>query len=320
MKNKILLTGSTGFVGSVIIEQFKSSDSQLCPVVRYIKDDSPQNAIEVGDIDGNTDYSGALSKAAAVIHVAARVHIMSDLSVDPLAEFREVNTLGTLNLARQAADAGVARFVFVSSIKVNGESTSNKLPFQSSDKHSPEDPYGISKSEAEFGLQKIAKETEMEVVIIRPPLVYGPGVKANFLNLLKLSATKLPLPFGLIKNKRSMVYVENLVDLIVTCVDHSNAANKIFLASDGDDLSLARLLTLMRKSMGKPAWLLPVPMFIFKLAGMITGKSDIIDRLIGDLQVDISNTKTHLNWIPTYSVEQGIQATVDDFIANKNMK
>lgn len=317
----VFVTGASGFLGGSLIQTLTSDFGR-----RFNCSANYRALVNVHD--GVSVFHGGifdinsvtLKRVGVLIHCAAYAHVMNDSSADPLTDFREVNTIATFNLAQQAVDAGVKRFIFVSTIKVNGETTSYSSPFQSSSNHSPKDPYGISKSEAELGLQKIARDTEMEVVIIRPPLIYGPGVKANFLNLLKLSATSLPLPFGLINNKRSMVYVENLVDLIVTCVDHPNAANKIFLASDGDDLSLARLLTLMRKSMGKPAWLLPVPMFMFKLAGMLTGKSDIVDRLIGDLQVDSSDAKTNLNWMPPYSVEQGIQATVDDFIANKNKR
>ena len=312
----IILTGSTGFIGSAITEQFKRSDCQLYPVVRYIKDDSPKNAVEVGDIDGNTDYRNSLSEVNVVIHVAARAHIMNEEVADPLAEYRRVNVDGTLNLAQQSADAGVKRFIYISSIKVNGESTSGGVPFTEKDIANPLDSYGVSKYEAEEGLKKIAVDTGMEVVIIRPPLVYGAGVKANFLNLLKLSNTGLPLPFGLVNNKRSMVYVENLVDFIVKCIDHPNAANQTFLISDGEDLSLKSLITYIRKAMGKSPLLLPVPVALFKLAGKLTGKSGVVDRLVGDLQVDSSKACELLDWKPPYTVEQGIQATVDSFLEN----
>lgn len=306
----ILLTGATGFVGLVLLN--KIEDSNLVVLGRK----SPENydgIFHQYEIDGDADFSTALDGIDAIVHCAARAHIMNDDALDPLNEFRMVNVEGTLNLAKQAAAAGVKRFINISSIKVCGESTSDYKPFVVDDM-APSDHYGVSKMEAENALRELALETGMEVVIIRPPLVYGPGVKANFLNLLKLSATKLPLPFGSINNKRSMVYLDNLVDLIITCIDHPNAGNKIFLASDGDDLSLSRLLRLIRKSMNKPAWLLPVPASVFKLAGKLMGKSDVVDRLIGDLQVDISDSKKHLNWTPPYTVEQGIKATVDDFM------
>ena len=318
MKNKILLTGSTGFVGSAFTKRFKDSDCQLCPVVRHIKDDSPQNAIEVGDIDGNTDYSGALSDVDVVLHIAARAHIMKDESSDPLAEYRKVNVEGSENLARQAAAAGVKRFVFISSVKVSGESTTVKSPYTELMQPAPEDAYGQSKYEAEGVLKQVAVDTGMEIVIIRPPLVYGSGVKANFLSLLKLSNLAVPLPFGVVHNNRSMVYVENLVDFIIRCIDHPKAANQTFLVSDGEDLSLKSLITYIRKAMGKSALLLPVPVGLFKLVGKLTGKSGVVDRLVGDLQVDSSKARELLDWTPPYSVEQGIVATVLDFNNRKD--
>ena len=313
----ILLTGGSGFLGGTLLKALINKNVRC--LGRKIPKIISGSSFYQSEINTGTDFTVAVQNTNVLIHCAARVHVMNELSGDPLAEFREVNTLGTLNLAQQAAEAGVRRFIFVSSIKVNGETTTGKPVFKPIDRHCPVDPYGISKSEAEIGLQIIAKDTGMEVVIIRPPLVYGPGVKANFLNLLKLSATKLPLPFGSINNKRSMVYLDNLVDLIITCIDHPNAGNKTFSASDGDDLSLSRLLRLIRKSMNKPAWLLPVPAFVFKLAGKLTGKSDVVDRLVGDLQVDISDSKKHLDWSPPFTVEQGLKATVDDFMVKNNL-
>ena len=241
---------------------------------------------------------------------------MNEEVADPLAEYRRVNVDGTLNLARQAADAGVKRFIYISSIKVNGESTSGRVPFTEKDTAKPLDPYGVSKYEAEEGLKKIATETGMGFVIIRPPLVYGAGVKANFLNLLKLSNTGFPLPFASVKNKRSMVFVENLVDFIVQCIDHPAATNQTFLISDSHDFSLSGLLKLIRNSMNKSTKLIPVPVFFFKLAGLIFRKKDVVDRLVGDLQVDSSKAMSLLGWTPPYNVGQGIQATVDSFLEN----
>lgn len=306
----VLITGASGFLGSRLA---KKSPGKIAALGRKAINGFG-NAFYVKSIGKNIDYSDCLLSQDVVIHCAARVHVMGDNSANPLEEFREVNTAGTLNLARQAAESKVKRFIFISSIKVNGESTAYECKFSSYDKPNPEDPYGISKAEAEFGLQEIAKETGMEVVIIRPPLVYGPKVKGNFLNLLKLSKLPLPLPFGLINNQRSMVYLDNLVDLIITCIDHPEAANKIFLASDKDDLSLSRLLNLIRKAMNKPAFLLPVPAFLFQIAGKLTGRSAVVDRLLGNLQVDSNDAKKYLNWTPPYTVEQGIKATVDDFL------
>jgi len=265
-------------------------------------------------INERTEWAQGLLGQDVVIHCAARAHIMNEEVADPLEEYRRVNVDGTLNLAQQAADTGVKRFIYISSIKVNGESTSGSGPFTEKATAKPLDPYGVSKFEAEEGLKKIAVDTGMEVVIIRPPLVYGAGVKANFLNLLKLSNTGLPLPFGLVNNKRSMVYVENLVDFIVKCIDNPTAANQTFLISDNDNLSLSCLLQLIRKSMNKSARLIPVPIFLFKLAGLMFRKQDVMDRLVGDLQVDSSKAMSLLDWKPPYTVEQGIQATVDSFL------
>src|SRR5690606_20952382 len=221
---KVLMTGSTGFVGSALLAELQ--DLPGCQVVSAVRSSvSPvsDDFWVVGDIDSTTDYASALNGVVVVVHAAARAHVMRDAVADPLAEYRKVNVEGTLNLAKQAVAAGVKRFVYISSIKVNGESTTSMAAFTETDSAKPEDPYGVSKHEAEEGLRLLAQETGLEVVIIRPPLVYGPGVKANFLSLLKLSATKLPLPFGSVNNKRSMVYVGNLVDLIVCCIDHPAA-------------------------------------------------------------------------------------------------
>jgi len=317
MNDHILLTGSTGFLGSVINNNLGALAYKVRPIVRSAINITNQNVQAIGEIDGSTNFTSALIDVHVVIHCAARAHIMNEEVANSLAEYQRVNVDGTLNLARQAAGSGVKRFIYISSIKVNGESTSGGAPFTEKDTAKPLDPYGVSKYEAEEGLKRIADETQMEVVIIRPPLVYGAGVKANFLNLLKLSNTSLPLPFGLVNNKRSMVYVNNLVDFIVKCIDHPAAANQIFLISDNHDLSLSSLLELIRTSMNKPARLIPVPVFLFKLAGMIFRKQDVVDRLVGDLQVDSSKAMSLLDWKPPYTVEQGIRTTVDSFLKDK---
>ncbi|WP_367576982.1 NAD-dependent epimerase/dehydratase family protein [Pseudoalteromonas agarivorans] len=248
-----------------------------------------------------------LSGAKVLIHCAARVHIMNDNSENPIDEFRAVNTKGTLNLATQAAQAGVKRFIFISTIKVNGESTTGRKPFNEQE-CSPEDPYGVSKAEAEQQLQALGQQTGMEIVIIRPPLVYGEGVKANFASLMRLVNKGFPLPFRSInKNKRSLVSVYNLVDLIKVCVEHPNAANKVFLVSDDHDLSTAEMVQLMAKVQGKSNVALPVPTTLFSIAGSILGKKHVVDRLIGSLQVDITHTKDTLKWTPPYSVEDSFK-------------
>jgi len=311
---RLLLTGYSGFVGTVLAERLHI-DYDLSLLGR--KSSNLGNSFKF-DLSPITIYDNVFESIDAVIHVAARAHIMNEEVADSLSEYRRVNVDGTLNLAQQSADAGVKRFIYISSIKVNGESTSGSVPFTEKDIANPLDPYGVSKYEAEEGLKKIAEKTGMEVVIIRPPLVYGAGVKANFLNLLKLSNTGLPLPFGLVNNKRSMVYVENLVDFIIRCIDHPNAANQTFLVSDGENLSLKSLITYIRKAMGKSPLLLPVPVGLFKLAGKLTGKSGVVDRLVGDLQVDSSKARELLDWTPPFTVEQGIAATVLDFKNRKN--
>lgn len=315
---KVLLTGSTGFLGSVLRSSLILQNKyKVVSAVRTISTGVTHDTFVVGNIDSQTNYGEALVGADVVVHLAARAHIMKDEVSDPLAEYRKVNVNGTFNLARQAAAAGVKRFIYLSSIKVNGESTSGRSVFSDTDTPAPVDPYGLSKNEAEDGLRQLSKETGMEVVIIRPPLVYGPGVKANFLNLLKLSSTGVPLPFGLVNNRRSMVYVGNLVDFIIRCIDQPNAANETFLVSDGEDLSLRLLIGRIRSTLGRSALLLPVPLFVFQLAAALTGKRAVVDRLIGDLQVDSSKARHLLNWTPPYTVKQGIAATVADYIKRK---
>ncbi len=313
---KIILTGAGGFVGGHLLRRLLDDGFTVTAAVRNdaAKIDSRAEAVMIDGVSHAQDWSEVLAPEAVVIHAAARAHVMNDNAGDPLSRYREVNTAGTLSLARQAAAAGVKRFVFVSSIKVNGESTTAIPAFTEADQASSVDPYAISKIEAEEGLQLIAKKTSMEIVIIRPPLVYGPRVKANFLNLMRLASTAAPLPFGAINNKRSMIYVANFVDFIVHCTEHPAAANQTFLISDGRDLSLRDLLTQLRLAMGTAARLIPVPMFFFSLAGKILGKQALADRLVGDLQVDPSKANKLLAWTPPYTVEVGIQATVDEFL------
>jgi nucleoside-diphosphate-sugar epimerase len=263
--------------------------------------------IVTGDLNTATDLNSALEGVNVVIHAAARAHIMNDGAVDPLSEYRRVNVDGTLNLARQAAGAGVQRFIFVSSVKVNGELSSEQAPFYPNDTPAPEDAYGISKWEAEQGLKAIAKETGMEVVIVRPPLVYGPGVKGNFASMVKLVRKGVPLPLGSIRNKRSLVAVDNLVDFIVTCIDHPAAANQVFMVSDGEDISTSELLRELGKAMGKPARLVPVPAGLLRLGATVLGKRAVAHRVLGSLQVDISDAKALLGWKPPVSLKEGLR-------------
>lgn len=305
---KTLITGYSGFVGMHLLNKFDLLDD-VNMLGRSVPDKCHKHL--KANIGPDEDYSSILNDVSVVIHIAARAHIMNDTATNPLDEFRYVNTQGTLNLARQAVSAGAKRFIFVSSVKVNGESTHNDQAFTNTDEACPEDPYGISKADAESELKQLSDETGLEVVIIRPPLVYGEGVKANFAALLNLVTKKIPLPFGAItKNRRSLVSVYNLVDLIETCIHHPNAANQTFLVSDDHDLSTTEMVKLMAKVQGVKPWLLPVPVWALKLLGQITGKSDMISRLTDSLQVDITHTKDTLDWAPPYSIEEGFAKSV----------
>jgi len=304
----VLVTGASGFVGGHLLKRLAyRKEGEATGTVRAASSAIEAGMVAVGEIDQDTDWSAALKNPQVVVHTAARAHIMNDQSAEPLAAFREVNVAGTLNLARQAAAAGVRRFVFISSIKVNGEQTAPGRPFTCDDPPAPKDPYGISKLEAEQGLQQIALETGMEVVIIRPPLVYGPGVKGNFASMTKLVQKGLPLPFGAIDNRRSLVGLDNLVDLIITCIDHPNAANQVFLVSDGEDLSTSGLLRRVAKAMGKPSRLIPVPAGLLQLGATVLGKKAVGQRVLGSLQVDISSTRERLDWTPPVSVDEGLK-------------
>lgn len=304
---RILLTGANGFVGGHLLSMLDS-----CKVVIVGRKPLPGSPYDFFKLELNVhaNYTAALNNVACVVHCAARVHIMDDKSAKPIDEFRAVNTQGTLNLATQAAQAGVKRFVFISTIKVNGESTTGRKPFNEQE-YAPEDPYGISKAEAEQQLLALGQKTGMEIVIIRPPLVYGEGVKANFSSLMSLVNKGLPLPFRAINNnKRSLVSVYNLVDLIKVCIEHPRAANQVFLVSDDHDLSTAEMVAQMAKAQGKKNLALPVPVWCFKLAGKLFNKSNVIDRLTGSLQIDITHTKNTLGWQPPYTVEHGFKLAV----------
>ncbi|MCL1139571.1 UDP-glucose 4-epimerase family protein [Shewanella pneumatophori] len=311
----ILITGSNGFLGSYFL---KGNPHLKVRLMDRNNSNHPNYEFFQASIDSCASYTDALIGIKTVVHCAARVHVMNDASDDPLSSYREVNTAGTMNLARQAFQAGVKRFIFISSIKVNGESTLIGQPFCSNDTRNPEEFYGQSKSEAEVQLLQYAEETGLEVVIIRPTLVYGPGVKANFASLLKLTSKGLPLPFGCITdNKRSLVSVKNLVDLIVTCIDHPKAANQVFLVSDDHDVSTASMVKNMSQALGKSSRLLPVPLWCYRLVGKLAGKTDVVNRLLGSLEVDITHTKDTLGWVPPQTLEQGFKETAEAFI-NKN--
>lgn len=311
---RILVTGATGFVGRALVEHvILATPHQVRVALRRAATGGRTGCEQalVGEIGGGTDWRAALAGVDVVVHLAARVHVMNESATDPLAEFRRVNVAGTLNLARQAAAVGVGRFVFLSSAKVNGEGGIGHDPYRESDAPAPEDPYGVSKYEAELGLAEIGREMPgLAVVVIRPPLVYGPGVQANFRKLLRAVAQGRLLPFGAVDNRRSLVGVDNLVDFILTCIEHRAAANQTFLVSDGNDLSTPGLIRGLAGAMNRPARLIPVPTSMLTAGATLFGKRHVARRLLGSLQVDISKARSMLAWVPPLSVEEGLRRAV----------
>ena len=309
---RTFVTGASGFVGRTLIHTLSLRSHEIVAAMRAAPSDrdTPSNSVAIGDINATTNWSAALHGADAVVHLAARVHVMRDTAIDPLAEFRRVNTDGTLNLARQAAAAGVKRFIFLSSIGVNGNSTSQGKIFTENSASLPHDPYSVSKHEAEVGLRAISKSTGMEIVIIRPTLVHGSKAPGNFGKLTRLVAKGLPLPLASIDNRRSLVGIDNLVDFIVTCLEHPAAANETFLVSDGEDLSTPDLIRRMARAMNRPARLLPVPKSMLMAAATMLGKRDMAQRLCGSLQVDISKARALLGWNPPVSVDEGLRRAI----------
>jgi nucleoside-diphosphate-sugar epimerase len=307
MKASVAVTGASGFIGSALVGQLITRQFNVHQIPR-----------------SSVDTAGA----QCVIHCAARAHIMYDEALDPLTEYRRVNVLRTLNLARQAAAVGVKRFVFLSSVKVSGESSEGLLrPFGASNDNGslrlardvelrPEDAYSLSKREAELGLWEIASQTGIQVVVIRPPLVYGPGVKGNFARLLDLVRSGVPLPLAAVNNRRSFIGLDNLVDLLIRCVDQPSAADQTLLVSDGQDLSTPELLRMIANAMGKPARLFPVPVPALRLAGWALGRMNEVDRLVGSLQVDSCATRELLGWTPPVSVEEGVDRMVRGYLAS----
>lgn len=310
-KQRILVTGATGFVGRSLCEKLLFNDIDLRGTVWTAE--PPTNlhagvqAASIESIGPETDWSVALSGVETVIHLAARVHVMDETCGDPLTAYRLVNVAGTENLARQAAARGVKRLIFLSSVKVHGEET--EIPYTEQLSPAPQDPYGVSKLEAEKLLHQISAETGLEVVIIRPPLIYGPGVKANFLNLLKIVDKGLPLPLASITNARSLLYLGNLIDAIVLCIDHPQAAGQVFLVSDGEDVSTSELIRRVATALDRRARLLPFPPSLMRLAGKLTGKSRAVDRLLGSLVIDSGKIRRELGWTPPYTMADGLAVT-----------
>lgn len=307
----VLVTGSNGFIGHHIVRTFVRQGIPVRASFRslHLTDHQVQDCVIVGDIGPTTDWIDALKGITEVIHTAARQHCMRDKEIDALRAFRHVNVLGTLNFARQAATMGVRRFVFVSSIKVNGESTKPEHAFTSEDAPAPEDHYGLTKLEAEEALFELAKQTGMEVVIVRPPLVYGHNVKGNFASIIRALKKGLPLPFGSItNNRRSMVSIDNLVSLLITCLTHPMAVNQVFMVRDDEDLSTAEFLRRLGLALGMPARLVPVPQALLRLGAAALGRRDLARRLFGSLQVDDRKTRELLNWVPVQSVDDGFRS------------
>ena len=313
LTNSVLVTGAAGFVGSRLVHRLAAEEVETLACVR--RDIAPVREgvrdILVADLTANTDWRQVLAGVRCVVHLAARVHVMKDTAADPVKAFRAVNVEVSLNLARQSAAAGVKRFVFISSVKVNGESTPIRCAFTETDAPNPQDPYGQSKHEAEQGLLQVSVDTGMEVVIIRPPLVYGPGVKANFAALIRAVQRGWPLPLGAVHNQRSLVALDNLVDFIVTCTTHPQAANQTFLVSDGQDLSTTELVHGISQAAGVPARLLSVPVWALQAGASLLGKGDAAQRLCGNLHVDITKARMLLGWVPPITVEEGLKIAME---------
>lgn len=314
---KILVTGATGFIGRALLDRLREDPIfSVSAVVRHLRAPLPSDVRvhEVGNLSASTDLREALAKVDVVIHAAARAHVLREEASNPLTEFRRVNVDATLNLARQAAEAGVKRFIFISSIGVNGAETLAE-PFSELSPPAPVADYAVSKYEAEQALLQLLQTTRTELVIIRPPLVYGPDAPGNFGRLLRLVASGLPLPLGRISNRRSLIARENLVDFIVTCISHPKAAGEVFLVSDGDDLSTTELVRQLAKGMGKSLLLLPVPTSALKFAATLLGRQNVYQQLCGSLRIDSTKARTVLNWSPPVSANEALRRVAHHYVA-----
>lgn len=319
-RSTVLVTGATGFIGAALLPRLRQEPGLrvLAASRRSHAPVSGADVVPAADLAPESDWSTALEGVDTVVHLAARVHVMRETTAEPLAEFRRANTAGTVRLARQAAESGVRRFVYLSSIKVNGEETAAGQPFTENDLPAPLDAYGISKHEAEVALGELAAETGLDVVIIRPPLVYGPGVKANFRRMMSWLHRGVPLPLGAIHNQRTLLGIDNLVDLIATCIRHPSAANQTFLAGDGEDLSTTQLLRRLGSALGRPARLIAVPPGLLRPAFALMGQSEMGQRLCGSLQVDITKAGERLGWKPPLGVDENLRRAAREFLERRS--
>ena len=317
----ILVTGASGFIGQALSRELLQNGQSVILATR-----SSQNipslykdarVIKVDLNDNETNWIAHLQSVDTVIHLAARVHVMKEQAEDSLSLYRQINIEGTEKIAKSAVLAGVRRFIYLSSVKVHGEE--NILPYSELDKKAPLDEYGLSKSDAENKLLEIARQSKMEVVIIRPPLVYGPGVKANFYSLFKIVNKNFPLPFGNIDNKRSYVALTNLVNFIIFCIDHPKAANEVFLISDGEDISTTELVEKIAKALDKKKCLISIPVGLMRFLAMILGKRNLTRRLFGSLRVDSSKARELLGWKPVITMDEQLKITADTFLNEKTI-
>lgn len=320
MNNRVLVTGASGFVGRAVVAQLLHIGRPVTAALRgplpaaARESVSALHTVQVGELAPATNWAAALDGVGAIVHCAARVHVMRETSTDPMAAFRHVNVDGTLQLARQAAAAGVRRLVFISSIGVNGAETFG-TPYTPDDVPLPHSAYAQSKYEAELGLQALTRETGMEFVIIRPPLVFGPNAPGNFDRLLRALSRGTPLPLGAVRNRRSLVALDNLVNLLTICVDHPRATNHTFMVSDDEDISTTDLLRRLARALGRPARLLPIPSVALRAVAKTLGKSDLAQRLCGSLQVDISETRRILGWAPVVTLDDALAQAAQHFVS-----
>lgn len=311
-KQTVLITGANGFVGKALCTDFarrgwfvKGAVRSSCELPKGV------GSVVVGDVDGDTNWTNALIEVDVVIHLAARVHVLNESLNDPLPEFLKVNVAGTQRLAASAAASGVKRFVYVSSIGVNGLHTEARGAFAETDVPNPHNAYAISKWRAEQVLHRVSEETGMEIAILRPPLVYGAGAPGNFAQMIKALAKSVPLPLASVQNTRSLIYIDNLTDALIRCASHPAAAGQTYLVSDGTDISTPDLLRQIGMAIGSPARLFPCPPALLKLAGKLSGKSAQVARLLGSLQIDSAKIRRELGWTPPFTLQQGLQATAE---------